>query len=44
MELCELASHEQDPKKLLALTEEIDRLLEEKEQKLRANRLHEEKV
>jgi hypothetical protein len=30
MELCALASKEQDPAKLLALTQEISRLLEEK--------------
>jgi hypothetical protein len=38
MELCELAAQERDPAKLLALTEEIDRLLEEKQQRLNANR------
>jgi hypothetical protein len=31
--LCELASHEQDPKKLLALTERINQLLEQQERK-----------
>ena len=35
MELCALASKEQDPAKLLALTQEIARLLEEKEQRLK---------
>jgi hypothetical protein len=42
MELCALAAKEQDPAKLLALTQEIARLLEEKKQRLtgrlRANR------
>jgi len=33
-ELCRLASVEQDPKKLLALTEEINRLLDEKRKRL----------
>jgi hypothetical protein len=32
--LCEQAVHEKDPKKLMALTEEINRLLEAKEQRL----------
>ena len=35
MELCALASKEQDSAKLLALTQEIARLLEEKEQRLK---------
>jgi hypothetical protein len=35
MELCALASKEQDPAKLLALTQEIARLLEEKEQRVK---------
>jgi hypothetical protein len=30
MEVCELAVSEQDPKKLMALIKEIDRLLDEK--------------
>jgi hypothetical protein len=34
-ELCELAANEQDPKKLLELVAEINRLLEEKEERLR---------
>jgi hypothetical protein len=34
-ELCELAEKEQDPRKLVELTEEINRLLEEKERRLR---------
>jgi len=34
MQLCELAAHEQDPEKLLALVKEINRLLEEKERRL----------
>jgi hypothetical protein len=33
-ELCELAANEQDPKKLLELVAEINRLLEEKEARL----------
>jgi len=32
MELCELAAQEKDPKKLIALIGEIDRLLEAKRQ------------
>src|SRR5258707_4916774 len=35
MELCAPASTEQDPAKLLALTQEIARLLEEKEQRVK---------
>jgi hypothetical protein len=34
MQLCEQAANEQDPEKLLQLVEEINRLLEEKEQRL----------
>jgi hypothetical protein len=34
MELCEQASREQDPKKMIALTAEIIRLLNEKEDRL----------
>jgi len=34
-ELCRLAAKEQDPEKLMALVEEINRLLEEKEQWLK---------
>jgi hypothetical protein len=34
MQLCELASREQDPKKMIALTAEIIRLLNEKEDRL----------
>jgi hypothetical protein len=34
MELCEQASREQDPKKMIALTAEIVRLLNEKEDRL----------
>ena len=34
IQLCELASKEQDPNKLLHLVEEINRLLEEKNQSL----------
>jgi hypothetical protein len=35
MELCEQASKEQDPTKLMKLVEEINRLLEQREQKLK---------
>ena len=35
MEVCELAVKEQDPEKLMALVTEIDRLLEEKTQRLK---------
>ena len=35
MRLCEQAANEQDPQKLLGLVREINRLLEEKEQRLR---------
>jgi len=35
MRLCEQAADEQDPKKLIELVTEINRLLEEKEQCLR---------
>jgi len=35
MDLCALAAKEQDPAKLLALTQEIARLLERKEQRLK---------
>jgi hypothetical protein len=35
MELCALASKEQDPAKLLALTQEISRLLAEKDQRVK---------
>jgi hypothetical protein len=38
-QLCELAAKEQDPKKLLSLIEEINRLLEEKEQRLKSKKL-----
>jgi hypothetical protein len=37
-ELCKLAAVEQDSKKLLELTKEINRLLDEKEQKLAKDR------
>jgi hypothetical protein len=33
MELCEQASQEQDPNRLMKLVEEINRLLEQREQK-----------
>jgi len=36
--LCALAVIEQDPKKLLALTREINRLLDEKEARLQKSR------
>jgi hypothetical protein len=35
MQLCELASKEQDPRKLSELVEEINRLLEEKQNRIR---------
>ena len=35
MELCQQASVEQDPEKLLELVNEINRLLEEKEERLK---------
>ncbi len=38
MELCEKAAVEQDPERLLELVQEINRLLEEKEQRLKAQR------
>ena len=38
MELCEMAVKEQDPDKLLALTQEINRLLEDKEGRLKRAR------
>ena len=37
-ELCELASKEQDAKKLIELTKEIDRLLRAKLHRLRASK------
>jgi len=36
MHLCEMAANEQDSEKLLALVKEINRLLEEKEARLRS--------
>jgi len=39
MELCAQAALEQDPEKLHALVEEIDRLLQEKEDRLKEDRL-----
>ena len=36
MRLCEMAANEQDSEKLLALVKEINRLLEEKEARLRS--------
>ena len=38
MELCTLAATEQDPQKLMELTHEIIRLLDEKEARLKALR------
>jgi hypothetical protein len=35
LELCEQASVDQDPKKLMELVKEINRLLEEKEERLK---------
>jgi len=35
MEVCELVTKEQDPQKFLALIEELNRLLEEKEERLK---------
>ena len=35
MQLCEQAANEQDPKRLMELIEEINRLLVEKEQRLK---------
>jgi hypothetical protein len=37
MKLCEQAANEQDPEKLMELVTEINRLLEEKEQRLKRN-------
>jgi hypothetical protein len=37
MKLCEQAANEQDPGKLMELVAEINRLLEEKEQRLKSN-------
>lgn len=38
LELAELAAKEQNPAKMVALIEEINRILEEKEQRLKASR------
>lgn len=38
LHLCELASKEQDPEKLMVLVREITRLLEEREERLKARR------
>lgn len=38
MRLCELASKEQDPEKLMALVREITRLLEERDMAIKARR------
>jgi len=37
MQLCEQAANEQDPDKLMELIAEINRLLEQKERRLRGN-------
>jgi len=39
-DLCERAQTEHDPKKLIQLIEEINRLLQEREVRLRAERLN----
>jgi hypothetical protein len=44
MELCAQAAIEQDPQKLHALVEEIDRLLQEKEDLLKEDRLKKKKI
>jgi hypothetical protein len=41
LELCEQAAVEQDPKKLIALVTEINRLLDEKRRRLQRRRLME---
>ena len=38
MHLCEMAANEQDPEKLVELVSEINRILEEKEQRLKRAR------
>jgi hypothetical protein len=38
LQLCEQAAREQDPAKLLRLVEEINRLLEEKERRLKGQK------
>lgn len=38
MRLCELASKEQDPDKLMGLVQEITRLLDERERQLKSRR------
>jgi hypothetical protein len=40
LRLCEQAAIEQDPVKLMKLIAEIDRLLAEKEERLKATKLH----
>jgi hypothetical protein len=40
--LCEQAAVEQDPEKLLELSKEINRLLEEKEERLQQFRVHQQ--
>jgi hypothetical protein len=42
-ELCRQAAEEQDPKRLLELTAEINRLLQEKEDRLTAQRTEKSK-
>jgi len=39
LELCELAAKEQDSKKLMVLVQEINRLIEEKDQRLKTRPL-----
>ena len=38
LELAELAAREQNPDKMVAIVEEINRILEEKERRLKASR------
>lgn len=44
MELCELATKEQDPVRLMELVAEINRILEAKEQRLKAADLKTENI
>lgn len=44
MVLCAQAAIEQDPEKLHALVEEIDRLLQEKEDRLKEDRLKKDRL
>jgi len=43
VELCELARMEQDPKKFMALIKEINRLLEERQQRFKTAQITEER-